>query len=177
MKGRSMKALQFLLAAALLCGCDDDSDPTAPDLDVRGNYSLAALTFDPQGSLPAVDLLARITGSIPRLVLVTGGRAQLVFEDPSTGLVTTADASYSITNSGDVSVSFDEGSTMYRGSFLSRRMTFAYDSAQRSLTFAGASPDGIDRQRLLAVVPEWAQEQLFDPVPGSLQVIFRVDTP
>lgn len=172
-----MKPLHFLLAAALLCGCDDDSDPTAPDLDVSGNYSLATLTFDPQGSLPAVDLRARITGTVPRLVLVNDGRAQLVFEDPSTGLVTTAGASYSITSSGDVSVTFDAASSMYRGTFLSRRMTFAYDSVQRALTFAGASPDGIDRQRLVSAVPEWSQEQLFDPVPGTLQVIYRVNTP
>ena len=172
-----MKALPLLLAAALLAGCDDDSDPIAPDLDVRGNYSLTTLTFDPQGSLPAVDLRARITGSVPRLVLVTGGRAQLVFEDPSTGLVTTAEASYAITSAGDVSVTFDEASAMYRGSFLSRRMTFAYDSAQHALTFTGASPDGIDRQRLIAAVPEWAQEQLFDPVPGTLQVTYRVGNP
>jgi hypothetical protein len=170
-----MKALPLLVAAVLLAGCDDDSNPTVPpDLDVRGNYSLTTLTFDPQGSLPAVDLRARITGTVPRLVLVNDGRAQLVFEDPSTGLVTTANASYSITSAGDVSVTFDETSTLHRGSFLSRRMTFVYDSAQHTLAFTGASPDGIDRQRLIAAVPEWSQEQLFDPVPGTLQVIYRV---
>ena len=168
-----MKALHFMLAAALLGGCGDDSDPAAPDLDVRGNYAMAELTFDPQGSLPGVDLRARISRNVPRLVLATDGRAQLVFEDPATGLVTTANASYTIAEPNRVSVSFDEASTMYRGSFLSRRMTFTYDPSQRTLVFAGASPDGVDRQRLLAAVPEWAQEQLFDPVPGTLQVIFR----
>lgn len=171
-----MRLQHFLLAAALLSACDSASDPATPQLDVRGSYSLTSLTFDPQGTLPAVDLRARITGSIPRLVLVNDGRAQLIYEDQSTGLVTTADASYSITRTGAVTISFDEGSTMYRGSFLSRRMTFTYDAAQRSLTFAGASPDGIDRQRLVAIVPEWADEQLFDPVPGTLQVVYRVQT-
>jgi hypothetical protein len=169
-----MKALHFLLAAVLLNGCDD-SDPTAPNLDIRGNYALTELTFDPQGSLPAIDLRTRITETtIPRLVLANNGRAQLIAEDPSTGLVTTADASYAVIDSTHVRVTFDAGSTMHEGSFLSRRMTFTYDPATRHLTFTGASPDGIDRPSLIEAVPEWQQEQLLDPVPGTLHIVFRV---
>ena len=67
-----MKAMRFLLLAGLLGGCDGD-DPAAPDLDVRGNYTLTELTFDPQGLLPNIDLRARITTTIPLLVLVTNG--------------------------------------------------------------------------------------------------------
>src|SRR3712207_4656723 len=103
-----MKTVRLLILGALLLGCDGD-ELAAPDIDVRGNYTLTELTFDPQGSLPQIDLRARTTGSVPRLVLVNAGRAQLVFEDPETGLVTTANADYSITNSGDVRVDFDEG--------------------------------------------------------------------
>ena len=173
-----MKALPFLLAAAVVCGCDGDSDPTAPDIDVRGNYSLTELAFDPQGSLPAMDLLARIAETtIPRLVLATSGRAQLVAEDPSTGLITTADASYAVLDSTHVRVTFAEASTSHEVSFLSRRMTFTYDPATRTLTFAAASPDGITRSRLLQAVPEWQQEQLLDPVPGTLHVTFRRGSP
>lgn len=170
-----MKITPFLLAAALLVGCGD-SEPLAPNLDVRGNYTLAEMSFDPQGTLPNMDLLARVTTTIPRLVLVSDGRAQLIFEDPSTGLVSTADASYSITRDGGVRVDFGDNSSLQRGTFLSRRMTFTYDEAARALTFAGTSPDGVDRQRLLALVPEWSQEQLFDPVPGTLRVVYRVET-
>ena len=169
-----MKAMRFLLLAGLLGGCDGD-DPAAPDLDVRGNYTLTELTFDPQGLLPNIDLRARITTTIPLLVLVTNGRAQLIFEDLSTGLVTTADASYTITREGGVRVDFGESSSLQRGTFLSRSMTFTYDEGARSLTFAGTSPDGIDRQRLLTLAPEWSQEQLFDPVPGTLRVVYRVE--
>lgn len=171
-----MKPLSLLLLATVLVACDDDANPFIPQLDVRGNYSLHELTFDPQGTLPQIDLRARTTSTIPRLVLVAGGRAQLVFEDPATGLVTTADAGYSITSAGDVRVDFDAGSSLYRGAFLSRQMTFAYDSAQRSLTFTGTSPDGVDRTRLIALVPEWEDEQLFDPVPGTLRVVYRAST-
>ena len=168
-----MKSLRLLLAAALLGACEGN-DPIVPDLDVRGTYTLMELSFDPQGSLPNVDLLVRLTTSIPRLVMANNGRAQLVFEDPTTGLVTTADATYAITRAGDVTVDFGESSSLQRATFLSKRMTFDYDEAGRSLTFAGTSPDGVDRQRLLAVVPEWSDEQLFNPVPGTLRAVYRV---
>jgi hypothetical protein len=171
-----MKALPFVLAAAFLCGCDD-SGPTAPDIDVRGSYTLTELSFDPQGSLPAMNLVNRITQTtIPRLVLATNNRAQLVAEDPATGLITTANASFTVIDSTHVRVTFDQGSTMHQSIFLSQRMTFTYDPATRSLTFDGASPDGIARARLLQAVPEWQQEQLLDPVPGTLHVAFRSGT-
>lgn len=168
------KVLALLLVTALPIACDDDDGPVAPNLDVRGNYALAELSFDPQGSLPAVDLLARIQTTVPRLVLATNRRAQLVYEDLSTGLVTTADASYEITIAGDVRVTFEQGS-LYRGSFLSRVMTFTFTEQPRTLTFNGTSPDGIDLDRLLRLVPEWREEQLFDPVPGTLRVVYRVN--
>jgi hypothetical protein len=168
-----MKTVPLLLLAAVLLGCEGD-DPSAPEIDVRGNYTLTELTFDPQGSLPQIDLRTRISGSLPRLVLVTAGRAQLVFEEPTTGLVTTANANYAITSAGGVRVDFEEAGSLYRGTFLSRNMTFAYDSIQRSLTFSGTSPDGVDRARLIALAPELQGEQLFDPVPGTLRVVYRV---
>lgn len=168
------KSLAVLAAAALLAGCGDSFGPDGPGLDVRGTYLLTALSFDPQGSLPAVDLLARLeTATIPRLVIGTGGRAQLVFENPNTGLITIANASY--TTSGTSTVRFDFGSgsnTLYRNVLLSERMTFGFDESTNLLTFTGEAPDGIDRTRLLQLVPEWAGEQLFDPVPGALTVQF-----
>ena len=140
---------------------------------MRGNYTLTELTFDPQGSLPTTDLRSRIVVNVPRLVLANSGLAQLVAEDPATGLVTTAGATYAVLDSTHVRVTFDEGETMFRGSFLSRRMTFTYDPTSRTLSFDGASPDGVDRQRLIATVPEWQQEQLLNPVPGTLHIVFR----
>src|SRR5690606_5131219 len=119
---------------ALACG--DDTNPVGvPDLDVRGNYQLMELSFDPQGSLPDVDLRARITGTVPRLVLANSGRAQLVYEDPTTGLVTTVDATYELTSTGGVRLTFPTSTSLQGGIFLSRVMIFAYDQEQKSLTF------------------------------------------
>ena len=172
-----MRKLALALFVPLVLACGDDSDPVgAPDLDVRGNYQMTELSFDPQGTLPGVDLRARITGTVPRLVLANAGRAQLVYEDPTTGLVTTVEATYEVTRTGDVRLTFPTSTSLQSGIFLSRVMTFGYDEEQRALTFEGSSPDGVSRQQLLALVPEWSQEQLFDPVPGSLRVAYRVNT-
>lgn len=173
-----MRTLAIALFVPFLLACDGNGGTTGiPDIDVRGSYQLTELSFDPQGSLPAVDVRARLTGTIPRLVLALAGRAQLVYEDPSTGLVTTVDASYRLTRDGDVRIDFPASTSLQSGIFLSRSMVFAYDEETRSLTFEGTSPDGVSRQQLIALVPEWAQEQLFDPVPGSLRVVYRVNPP
>jgi hypothetical protein len=165
-----MKLATVLFAAAVIAGCG--GDPSGPSrAELAGSYRLTALAFDPQGVLPQVELLSRLGGaSVPRLVLAPGGEAQLIFEDPATGLVRTADGIYS---TPDVGARFDFGTgTAHRAVFLSRRMTFAYDAATGTLTFEGAAPDGVDRARLVQLVPEWAGEQLLDPVPGALTVMF-----
>lgn len=171
-----MKRILAVLAAATLLAACDDNGTNPPDLNVRGTYLLTELSFDPQGSLPAVDLLARLqTATIPRLVIGTSGRAQLVFENPSSGLITIAPASYDITSAGDVRIDFGSGSnTLYRTVMLSEEMTFAFDSTAHTLRFSAESPDGIDRESLLDLVPEWVGEQLFDPVPGLLIVNFAL---
>lgn len=172
-----MRILALTLFIPLVLACGDDSDPAGvPDLDVRGNYQLTELSFDPQGTLANVDLRARITGTIPRLVLANTGRAQLVYEDQTTGLVTTVDATYEVTGTGDVRLTFPTSTSLQSGIFHSRVMTFSYDEEPQTLSFEGSSPDGVNRQQLLALVPEWSQEQLFDPVPGSLRIVYSVNT-
>jgi hypothetical protein len=168
------RILFAVMAAAALSACGDSSDPIqVVDVDVRGTYDLTALKFDPQGSLPEVDLKSRITGTIPRLTLASNGLAQLVFVDPETGLVTLSNATYSVTAAGAVKLDFGTANTLYTKTLLSRNMTFSYTSATRTLTFAGTSPDGVSRTRLIQLAPEWKDEQLFDPVPGTLTVIFQ----
>lgn len=152
----------------LLLACGGDASGPSRE-EVAGSYLLTTLTFDPQGSLPAVDVLARITGGVPRLVLAPGGESQLVFEDPATGLITTTNGAYS-TPEGSVRIAFDQGSAL-NALLLSRRMTFR-ENADGTLTFDAASPDGVSRQRLVQLVPEFANEQLLDPVPGQLTVTF-----
>jgi hypothetical protein len=152
-------------ASALACG-GDPSTPSRPE--VAGSYMLTQLLFDPQGVLPQVDILPRLGGMAPRLVLAPAGEAQLIFEDPATGLITTVNGRYT-TPQGGVRMDFGEG-TGFRSVLLSRRMTFS--SSATTITFDGDAPDGVVRQRLVQLVPEWSGEQLLDPVPGRLTVTF-----
>ena len=162
-----------LLAATLLFAACDDDDPTEPNgIEVAGSYDLTALTFDPQGTLAEVDLLARIGDSAPRLVLGGNGVAQLVFVDPQTGLFTTVTGTYT-TPAGNVRVDF--GTDVAAESILlPEEMTFTYDEVAGTLTIDSAATAGVDRAQLLILVPEWQQEQLLDPVPGVLFVEFTL---
>lgn len=163
-----MRWMATVLVAAVMAGCG--GDPAGPSRgEVAGTYALSALVFDPQGVLPAVDVMERLAGQPPRLVLAPGGEAQLVFEDPATGLITTSNGNYS-TPAAAVRIDFGPG-TAYRTILLSRRMTFT-DDGEGTLTFDAAAPDGVDRQRLIQLVPEFQDEQLLDPVPGQLTVVF-----
>jgi hypothetical protein len=168
-----MRAFRFMPLVMLVLACGGDAaGPSRPE--VAGSYQLTTLTFDPQGSLPVVDILPRLAGAVPRLILAPGGEAQLVFEDPQTGLITTTNGSYSTPQSA---VRIDFGAnTAFRTVLLSRRMTFAADDAA-TLRFDGTSPDGVTRERLIELVPEFAGEQLLDPVPGQLIVEFTRNSP
>lgn len=172
-----MKKLLLSLSAVLVfAACSDSSDPVqVVDVDVRGNYDLTALKFDPQGVLPEVDLKSRITSTIPKLNLATNNQAQLVFTDPNTGLITVSNATYTVNNAGNqISLDFGTANTSYTQTFLSRKMTFGYNQTTHALTFSTASPDGVTRARLIQLVPEWKDEQLLDPVPGTLTVVFQL---
>jgi hypothetical protein len=162
------RAVVLVLPLLISCG----GDPAGPArAELAGTYHLTTLTFDPQGVLPEVDMLPRLGGAeVPRLVLAPAGEAQLIFEDPATGLIRTADGVYSTPQIG-ARIDFGPG-TAYRAVLLSRLMTFVWADADQTLTFSGASPDGVSRERLIQLVPEWANEQLLDPVPGQLEVVF-----
>lgn len=167
-------ALSFGLAA---CG-DDGTGPRLPDLtraDVAGHYEMTALTFDPQGSLPEVDLFARLPEPLPSLVLVANGQAQLVSRDPETGLIAVAAATYTVSSLGRVQFTFDQSSTLHLQTLLASSMVFDFVATPRSLVFDATVTGGIDRATLLELVPEWEDEQLFDPVPGVLRVVYQVE--
>jgi hypothetical protein len=171
------KLIPTIFALTLfVAACSDSSDPTqVVQVDVRGTYDLSTLNFDPQGVLPSVDLKSRITTTVPRLNLATNNQAQLVFTDSATGLVTVSNATYAVNNAGNqVTLDFGTANTTYTQSFLSRKMTFGYNETTHQLTFSAASPDGVSRARLIQLVPEWKDEQLLDPVPGTLTVVFHV---
>ena len=178
MKRYAFAAMALIACSLSTAACSDTDNPIqVVDVDVRGTYDLTALKFDPQGVLPEVDLRSRISGSIPRLVLAANGQAQLAFVDPETGLITLSNATYTQTGTGKVRIDFGSANTLYTKTFLSRQMTFDYSSTTHTLSFAAASPDGVTRTRLLQLVPEWDDEQLLDPVPGTLTVTFVAATP
>lgn len=163
-----MLRLVPLLALVTLFACGDASGPSRSD--AAGTYVLTSLAFDPQGVLPAVDILARLEGdAAPRLVLAPAGEAQLVFEDPVSGLITTTNGTYSTPQDG-VRIDFGQNDA-FRDVLLSRRMTFEV-AADGVLTYDASAPDGVSRARLIELVPEFADEQLLDPVPGQLTVVF-----
>jgi hypothetical protein len=164
--------LAVAAAAALFAACGDSDSTGVVSIDARGSYDLSTLRFDPQGSLPDTDLRTSITGTIPKLTLATNGQAQLVFTDPATGLITVSNATYSVTSAGIVKLDFGTANTLYRTVFLSRNMSFTYNATAKTLTFAGTSPDGVSRARLIQVATEFQNEQLLDPVPGVLTVAF-----
>ncbi len=169
-RGRwAVKRWILLALPALLFGCG--GDPSGPaNTEVAGNYLMTELRFDPRGSLPEVDLLPALgAGDAPRLTLVADGRAQLILQDPASGLLATANGSYS-TPGNAVRLAFETGGA-FEAVLLSRRMTFELADAGR-LEFRAEAPDGVARQRLIELVPDWADEQLLDPVPGSLKVVF-----
>jgi hypothetical protein len=157
----------LLLGAALMLACGGDpSSPTRPD--VAGTYALAELRFDPQGVLPEVDLQPRLEITDVLMVLAPGGEAELRWIDPATGLSQTVRGIYS-TPVGGARIHFDARPTRL---LLSSRMTFDEDPATGTLRFDGPAPDGVPRQRLIELVPEWSDEPLVDPVPGRLVVGF-----
>lgn len=166
---RTFRVLPLAIAAALFAACDDD--PSGPNIDrtlVVGTYTLQTLTFDPQGSLAAVDLGARI-GVVPELNLSSSGGAQVAYRDPVTNLVRTIDGTFRTTETG-VRIDFDAEAAA--SLLMPERLELEYDGAAGTLSFSGQPGDGVSRTRLLLFVPEWAEEQLLDPVPGVLTVVF-----
>lgn len=160
-------ASAVLLAFLTLAACDDGpSEPVLDRSEVAGTYALTAFTFDPQGSLPAVDVAATFGASVPAQMFVfDDGRLQFVAQEAGGGLIT-ADGAYNTTASG-IRITFAEN-TRFRDLLLSRVMAFDY--AAGTLTFSGPAPEGVPRARLVALFPQLADEQLLDPVPGSLQI-------
>ncbi|MEK9500942.1 hypothetical protein WI372_08140 [Gemmatimonadota bacterium DH-20] len=167
------------LAAVALVGlfavaCDDSpTEPTGlPLAEVIGSYGLTSLTFDPQGSLPEANVRTTLGANNVRLILAENRTAQVVYQDPVSGLFTTITASFQTTETG-VRISFNSGSP-YRQLLLSRQMEFVLSNG--TLTFGDESPDGVSRDRLIELVPAFEGEQLLDPTPGTLRVTFTLET-
>jgi hypothetical protein len=157
--------LTVAAAVGTLGACDDDG-PTEPNLsraEVSGTYTITAMTFDPQGSLPAVDVFAEFgEDPPPRITLTENGTVQVLVQDPVTDLAITVPGTYTTTSTG-VRITF---SGPFADLLLSNVMQLDYDDG--TLTFSGTATGGVSRARLVAIFPDLEEEQLLDPVPGSL---------
>lgn len=168
-RSRTTALALALVVASVTAACSDDDGPIGLDRDVVvGTYNLTTLRFDPQGSIPEADVLAQFP--TPQLILTANNSAQLAYLDPATNLVVTIQGSYVTTVDG-VRIDFAANSA-YQQMLFSRQMQFAYNAANRTLTFDGESPDGVSRARLLTLVPSYANEQFLDPTPGRLRIVF-----
>lgn len=167
-------AVVLLTGLAAAGGCSDSpTEPAGLPLDqVVGSYALTTLAFDPQGSLPEANVRTTLGADNVRLILAENRSAQVVYQDPVSGLFTTITASFQTTETG-VRVTFNSGSP-YRQLLFSRQMEFVLSGAV--LTFGGESPDGVSRDRLIELVPAFDGEQLLDPTPGDLRVSFTLET-
>jgi hypothetical protein len=166
--------MNLTLAAALLlpglAGCGDSTGPDGIDIDiVVGTYSLTTLRFDPQGSLPDIDVLPALATSGTQLILTSNGAMQIVHQDPTTGLFVTIQGTFKTSPDG-VRLDFAENS-QYAEMLLTRRMAFTHNAAAGTLVFDDDT-DGVSRTRLIALVPALATEQLLDPTPGRLRLTF-----
>ena len=173
MKG---KVWALVACAALLgaCGDDDPSEPDDPDLtraDVAGSYEMTSLTFDPQGSLPLVDLLARLdAANLPELVIASNEDSlQLVFRDPTGGLVRTVPGGYEL-HDESIEIEFESGIEPAK-LLLPAELHFAFDGETEILSTARLT--SADTTRLFVLVPEWSGEPVTNPLPGTLNVTFQ----
>lgn len=167
----SLPLLALAAGLAFTVGCGGDkSSVTGLDMeDLAGTYSLIRLSFDPQGALPETDILAAL-GTSPDLIVTTNYQAQIIYQDPISGLFTTISATTKTTKTG-LRLSF-AGNSAYADLLLSRTMELTFSEAAGTLSFDDESPDGVRRQRLTRLIQVWEGEQLFDPVPGRLRVTF-----
>lgn len=167
---RAVLCLLILLLA--LGGCDSRSSPTEPGLDVElvaGLYTMTELSFNPRGSLPPVDILA-VLDEVPTLNLTPGGQAQIILRDPVTSLITPINGTHRTTARG-VRIEFPNASE-FRQLLLSPTLSLTLDAEAGTLSFAGTPQGGVSRERLIALVPSLAEEQLLDPTPGVLSLEF-----
>ncbi len=173
MSGSGTALVLVAMATLVACGKDQPLEPGIDVAEVTGTWALTQLAFDPQGVLPETDILTRL-GNAPQLIVTPAKVAQLVFQDPVTHLYTTAQGSIRTTPTG-MRVDFDKGAA-YGSLLLSRQMSFelllSFDRNIPVLVFSGNPPDGVSRQRLVGLVQDWQDEQLLDPVPGTLRVMF-----
>lgn len=173
-----MKTKWLVLMMALTvgaCGDDDPSRPDDPDLtraDVAGVYDMTELSFDPQGMLPLVDLLERVSAAqVPELIVAADRDSlQLVFRLEGS-LLRVVRGSYDLGDTG-ISVAL-ANATEPAEILIPGNLAYAFDGEAETLRFSGVIQ--ADTTRLFTLVPEWSGEPVTNPLPGTLSVTFTRD--
>jgi hypothetical protein len=167
---RRTAAVLALLAVASATACGDGervAGPGIPGEDVAGQYTTALFTFDVQGTLPEKDLLATLDSTrIPRLLVAASGDAQLVYYQPN-GLLEIFGATF-VTLTDGIRLRFNDAAAL-KGLPLPRTLDLILEDG--NLVYADNVT--IARQRLVELVPEFADEPLAENVPGFLRVVFQ----
>lgn len=154
--------------------CDDEGSPTDPTINlelVEGLYEVVTITFDPQGSAPAADVLSALEagGISPTLNIGRTGAFQLFFRDPVSGNIQTLSGSVEAAEDG-IRLVFQTQAAADNFLFP-RTLPLGFDETEETLSFGGSAD--VSRTRLQQLFPElYAEEQLFDPTPGFLSVVF-----
>lgn len=164
-----------VLACSALIGCGD-VDTTGPSVDrgeVAGVYHLAALTFDPQGSLPKTDIMSRLApADRPELVLSRSDDTfQSITRDPDSGRIIAVEGTYTPLT-GLVRLRFKKAADADR-LLLPQRAEFDFDKTAMTLSYHANT--AVSLARLRELVPEYRTEQLPDPVLGALVLVFTLD--
>ena len=159
-----------IVLSAVACSSSTVPDDSSELEAVVGTYTVTTLRFNPQGSLPDQDILEALEVETVQLILTLNRAAQIAFLDPVTQLFVTVQGSFQMIGEG-LRVQWDANGPF--GELLfSRTMDFSFDSDAGTLSFDADAPDGVSRARLVELVPAFEGEQLLDPTPGRLRVVF-----
>lgn len=173
-RGVLLAAIVAICVGVLGCGGGDVTGPSQDRSRVAGVYHLAALTFDPHGSLPKTDIMERLApADRPELVLSrTDNTFQAVTRDQHTGRFVAVEGQYTILNGEGVRLRFKRLEDAQR-LLLPQRAELVFDDTTMTLTYHANTAVSLTQLRNL--VPEYRNEQLPDPVQGELVLVFTLD--
>lgn len=171
------RAVSALVAGVVVLGvaCGDGEGLTEPPIDldeVQGLYEPVTLTFDPQGSAPAGDILAALaeSGLEPSLNISRTGTFQVPYRDPVTGEFRTLEGTVQPVGQ-TLTMTFNTAAAANQ-LLLPRTFSLGWDADDETLSLHTTA--SVSRVRLQELFPDlygqepWAGET----IPGFLSVEF-----